>query len=311
MKILIIIPYFGKCPEWMDYLLQTCAYNSSIHWLFYSDLNEPADCPENIRFERKTMDDFNILASQKLDLSISISHPYKICDLRPAFGHIFSDYLEVYDIWGYADLDLIFGNISTFLSEDLLVNHDVISVREGYLTGHFALYKNTKIINGLYTKSSMYRQIFQDAHHHYAFDERSNIFGKRLHDRYRIFTDWWISQQIKSLIMKIRFRINPAIKKIGFPDMSSITQSLSDSGEIKLYQHDLVRSDLWYDKHKISQWEIAWEGGTVRDVKTGEEFLHFHFIKSKGKKRFHIASCMPGTEFRISPSGIMPVLDQG
>ncbi|MCK4854750.1 MAG: hypothetical protein KAT31_10820, partial [Bacteroidales bacterium] len=66
-------------------------------------------------------------------------------------------------------------------------------------------------------------------------------------------------------------------------------------------------SDLWYDKHNIRQWEIAWKDGAVRDIKTGEEFLHFHFIKSKGTKRFHIESCLPDTEFRIRPMGIMPV----
>ena len=252
-----------------------------------------------------------MLASQKLDLSIEIIHPYKICDLRPAFGRIFSEYLKDYDLWGYADLDLVFGDISTFLPVKLLENHDVISAREGYLSGHFALYKNTQVINGLYTKSSMYKQIFQDAQYHYAFDERSNIFGNRIHDRSGEIGSWRISRHMISLIRKIRLRISPALKKMEFPDMTSITQSLSDSGEIKLYQQDLVRSDLWYYKHNIRQWEIAWKDGTVRDIKTGEEFLHFHFIKSKGTKRFHIESYRPDTEFRIRPIGIRPIQDQG
>jgi len=304
MKILIIIPYFGRCPAWMDYLLQTCAFNSSTHWLFYTDINKPADCPENVRFESKTINDFNMLASQKLDLPIEIIHPYKICDFRPAFGQIFSEYLSDYDIWGYADLDLVFGDISTFLPKDILENHDVISARKGYLSGHFALYKNTQIINCLYTKSPMYRQIFQDAQHHYAFDERSNIVGKKIQDRSGVIGSWRISRHMMSLIRKIRRRVSPALNNVEFPDMTSITQSLSDSEQIKLYQQDLVRSDLWYDKHNIKQWEIAWKDGVVRDIKTGEEFLHFHFIKSKETKRFLIESYLPDTEFRIKPTGI-------
>ncbi len=216
MKILIIIPYFGKCPAWMYYFLQSCSYNPSIHWLLYSNCDEPADCPDNIRFESKTINDFNMLASQKLDLSIEIIHPYKICDLRPAFGRIFSEYLKDYDLWGYADLDLVFGDISTFLPVKLLENHDVISAREGYLSGHFALYKNTQVINGLYTKSSMYKQIFQDAQYHYAFDERSNIFGNRIHDRSGEIGSWRISRHMISLIRKIRLRISPALKKMEF-----------------------------------------------------------------------------------------------
>jgi len=157
----------------------------------------------------------------------------------------------------------------------------------------------------------MYRQIFQDAQHHYAFDERSNILGRRIHDKPSVIGSWLILRIMMSLIRKVRFRISPALKKMEFLDMTSITQSLSNSGEIKLYRQDLVRSDLWYDKHHLRYWEIAWKDGTLRDIKTGEEFLHFHFIKSKRTKRFHTESCLPGSEFRIKPTGIMPFLAQG
>ena len=159
MRILIIIPYFGTWPLWIKYFLQSCAYNSSIHWLLYTDCTKPTHYPNNIRFESKNLDDFNTLASEKLDFGIEINYPYKICDLKPAFGQIFSDYLDDYDFWGYADLDLIFGNISSFLTDDLLEMYDVISVRENYLAGHFTLYRNTGIINDLYTKSNKYKQI--------------------------------------------------------------------------------------------------------------------------------------------------------
>lgn len=306
MKILMIIPYFGERPAWMDYLLRTCAFNASVEWLFYTDIKVPAECPDNIHFENKTMDDFNRLASRKLDLSVEIYHPYKICDLRPAFGHIFSEYLKDYNIWGYADLDLVFGDISAFLSEDLLEEHDVISVREGYLTGHFALYRNTRTINNLYTKSSMYRKIFQDAYHHYAFDERSSILGRKIYDRAGMIRSLRISQYALSLFRKVRLRMNPALKKMENPDMSSIVKSLSVSGEIRFYQQDLVRSDLWYEKHGIRQWEIAWKEGTLLDIRTGEKFLHFHFIRSKASPRFHVEPCQTGKEFRIRPTGIKP-----
>lgn len=311
MKIMVIIPYFGNCPAWMDYLLQTCALNSNIQWLFYTDFSIPPDCPDNIRFESKTMDEFNVLASHKLGLSIQLKHPYKICDLRPAFGHIFSDHLEGYDFWGYADMDLVFGNISTFLTEEVLEKHDVISVREGYQAGHFALFKNDPTINGIYTRSSRYKQIFQDALYHYAFDERSSILGKKLHGEKSAVRSWLIFQYMISLGRRARLKLGPNSRNFGLLDMTSITQSLSASGEIKLYHRDLVRSDLWYEKNNIRDWEIAWKDGIVTDIKTGEEFLHFHFIKSKGTKRFHIESYHGEAEFRISPAGIMPSPNPG
>jgi hypothetical protein len=101
--------------------------------------------------------------------------------------------------------------------------------------------------------------------------------------------------------------MNPALKKMEYPDMSSIVKSLSASGEIRFYQEDLVRSDLWYEKHGIRQWEIAWKDGTLLDIRTGEKFLHFHFIRSKASPRFHVEPCHTGKEFRIKPTGIKPV----
>ncbi len=309
MKILIIIPYFGKWPAWMDYFLQSCSYNPSIHWLLYSNCEEPIDCPDNILFKSKTLNDFNILASEKLMLKINIYNPYKICDLRPAFGHIFSDYLEDYDLWGYADLDLIFGNIKSFLPDDLLEKHNIISVREHYLAGHFALYKNAPDINSLYTKSKFYMKIFQDSGRHYAFDERSNFLGKKLPRRPGGVENWRNFFYRISLIQKALVRLKPALWKTEYPDMTTIVKKSAESGEIKMYHKDLVRSDIWFKKHNFKRWEIVWKDGRIIDMLNGKEFLHFHFIRSKHQKNFKIETYKSVNEFMIRPEGIMQIKD--
>src|SRR4030042_5646412 len=180
MKILIIVPFFGKCPKWIEPFLLSCKYNPAISWLIYTDFEKTVPYPNNIHFVNGSLSDFNRIASRKLKLNINISNPYKVCDLRPAFGVIFEDFLNNVDFWGYSDIDLIYGNIRSFIMDEILQSYEIISTREEYLSGHFALYKNQDKINLIYQKCKNFREIFQNNNHHYAFDERSNLIGKRL-----------------------------------------------------------------------------------------------------------------------------------
>lgn len=304
MKIIVIMPFFGQWPEWIEYYLQACAYNTSIQWLLVGDGQKPEHLSYNIRFEKMSLDDFNILSSNKLGLYIDCQNPYKICDLRPAFGIIFSDFIKGYDFWGYADLDVIFGNISSFISEDLLHNHDVISVRETYMAGHFALYKNNAHINNLFMKADRYKKIFQDSRHHYAFDERSNILGRKLPYSPSMAGNRWTDLTMNSVWDKIRLRLKPSLRHTEYPDMTTIVSKLSASGEISWFHEDLVRSDLWFQKHKIKDWEIRWENGKILDKVNQEELLHFHIIRSKKKSQFTIEPFQAEAVFTIGPMGI-------
>ena len=311
MRILVIIPYFGSWPEWMAYYLQSCAYNPSIHWLLYSDCGEPAYLPDNVRYEYADLSGFNRLASSKLKLEIDCYHPYKICDLRPAFGQIFSDFLQGYDFWGYADLDIVFGNITSFITGDLLAENDVISVRKDYFSGHFALYKNTPATNMLYARSDKYKHIFLDASHHYAYDERSNFTGRKLPGTGKPSGGKWLSDLFFTLTSRIRYRLDPAIRGTEYPDMTTILQKTEASGEIKWHHEDLVRSDLWYMKQKIRNWEIVWKNGILSENINGKELLHFHFLNSKRNRRFRIETWQAQKGFRIHPAGISPIEDKG
>ena len=86
-------------------------------------------CP-NVRIVDSSLEQFNSLASERLGLSISIHEPYKLCDLKPAYGVIFAEYLSGYDFWGNADIDVVYGNVRSCLTEELLSKYDVISSRK-------------------------------------------------------------------------------------------------------------------------------------------------------------------------------------
>ena len=303
MRVLIIIPYFGNWPPWIEYFFQSCQYNPSFSWLIYTDCKIPTEIPKNIQFFKKNISDFNHLASSKLDLKIKIHNPYKICDLRPAFGKIFEDYIKDYDFWGYSDLDLIYGNMGNFLSLKVLEKNDVISVRKNYMTGHFALLRNNNYINSLFIKSPDYAVIFQDYSKHYAFDERSNVFGRLLFSSKKLKCLNSMYSKSELIINKIRLKLFN-INHNDLIDFTRITEDLENESKIRLFRRDLVRSDLWHANKDHDKWEIEWNAGNLIDKTGNLELFHFHFIKSKSNPNFKINKWFKNKHFLITDEGI-------
>ena len=158
-KICIIMPYFGKWPRWFNLYLETCRYNSTINWLFFTDCEEPKNNMDNIKYIKITLADFSTMVAEKIGFKINIKNPMKICDIRPAFGVIFEDYLEGYDFWGHGDIDLLYGNIRNFISIDITEKYEIISTSKRMLLGNFTLYKNNYKINTLYKKIPGYKKL--------------------------------------------------------------------------------------------------------------------------------------------------------
>jgi hypothetical protein len=305
MKVIILIPYFGGWPPWIDYFLKTCACNPGFTWIMLSDAGKPERCPPNVRFEPFSMEDFNRLASSRLGLDIAVRNPYKLCDFRSAFGVIFADYLRDADFWGYSDLDLVYGELDRFLGLDVLENNDVISVREEYLAGHFALFRNADKINSLFRLSPVHEKVFADPNKHYAFDERSNLYGRRLaRGTGRNLSDR-TSSLLELMLNRLKYRLG-----IGLPelpeDMNSVVTYAEKKGEIRVSRKSMVRSDIWFLKHRIPDWKIEWSRGKLIDPSGKKELLHFHFIRSKQMKEFVVEPMTGDGGFVISPDGIRP-----
>ncbi len=77
-QVLIIIPFFGDIPPWIDFFFKSCSWNSDFHWLLYGNYAHRDNIPDNIFIEYKQLDDFNQLASGKLNFRVCIDHPYKL-----------------------------------------------------------------------------------------------------------------------------------------------------------------------------------------------------------------------------------------
>ena len=85
-----------------------------------------------------------------------IYYPYILVEYKPAFGHIFADYLQPYSHWGYSDIDVVFGDMSRWIDNDEWEDYDIVSYGFGdqdklYLRGQFTFHKNDpKVINQLW-----------------------------------------------------------------------------------------------------------------------------------------------------------------
>ncbi len=158
-SICIIVFYFGKYPWYHNYFIDSCKRNQSIDFLFFTDNVSSEIQDENIKFIPFSINSFNLLASEKLGFNVNVLNGLKICDFRPSFGIIFNDFIINYEYWGYSDTDIIYGNLRSFLDEDILT-YDYISVRDDYPSGYFSIFKNESRINLLYTLSKDYKELF-------------------------------------------------------------------------------------------------------------------------------------------------------
>ena len=160
-KLLFLMPYFGRWPEWFAIYLASCAHNPQFDWLFFTDCDPPLTAPQNVRFIRTSLAELSALFSKKLQIHVSIDRPIKICDFRLAFGHVFSDYLKGYSSWGFGDIDVVYGDLSQFLTEEALT-HDLITFHADYISGHLCVLRNDPKVVSLFTRLPQFFEKLQD-----------------------------------------------------------------------------------------------------------------------------------------------------
>lgn len=170
-KVALITPYYGKWPLWMPFFLKSCEYNVKYDFLLVTDLEQPENCPENVIIIKLSFDCLIKRVQTALNFAIDIKTPYKLCDLRPAYGIVFQDYLRGYEFWGQADIDLIYGDIARFLTIDILTDYDVISCRRGIVSGQFSIYRNTEKINNLFKQIPQYPELLNSSESHYVDEQ--------------------------------------------------------------------------------------------------------------------------------------------
>lgn len=156
-KIILINIYFGSLPTTFPLWLKSIEKNPQINFLLITDDKTQYEYPSNIKVIYDTFEHIKEMFKKNFNFNITLDSPYKLCEYKPFYNLILNEEIKKFDFWGYCDLDLIFGNIEKFITDDVLENYDKI-----YDKGHLTLFRNNKLVNDA-IKSSL---IFTDCYNY-------------------------------------------------------------------------------------------------------------------------------------------------
>jgi hypothetical protein len=163
-KIILLIPYFGQWPEWFPFYLESCRWNPTIEWLFFTDCYIPLDSPANVRYISFSYSEYQQLISERLGIDFKVESAYKLCDIKPAYGFIHQEYLSDYDYFGFGDIDIIYGDIREFYTNKILC-YNTLSTISDRVSGHLFLIKNTERWINAFRKIPNWQQLMSDSNH--------------------------------------------------------------------------------------------------------------------------------------------------
>jgi len=291
-KIRIIIPYWGKWPAWFHYFLYSCKFNPEIDWLFFSDCGPLPLQNKNLELIKMSLQEFNLLATRKLQLPIAINHPYKICDFKPAYGKIFEDYLSNYEFWGYGDVDMIYGNIKAFITNKILNDFDIITFHKTFMPGHLCLLRNKEFVNQLFKKSNQWQFVFTNNKMN-SFSENFSKSGINTESGYlenetrKKVNKHLIKRKILSLPIIQNVKLFRLVKRLIFKhfknakpkDFNEIVDYFENTKTLSVYRKTLYKDDIMYLLDRNKHWEVHWINGNL--FQESEEIVYFHFQLAK------------------------------
>lgn len=171
-NICIISIYFGKLPNYFNLWLSSCGLNPTFNFLLITD-QRISNAPTNVKVLVTDLKSIHQRFENAIGRKVSLDKPYKLCDLKPMYGITFADELKEADFWGHCDIDLIWGNLNKFITDDILNKYDKI-----FPLGHLSLYRNAKNINEAYKLAGSLRGNYEDVistNKSCVFDERYGI----------------------------------------------------------------------------------------------------------------------------------------
>ena len=154
-SIVIIFPYFGTLPVQYNMWRASALRNPTVDFMFFTDADiVPA---ENIIVHHMIFDEFRNIVQKAFDFPIVLDRPYKLCEYKQAYGYILQDYIKDYDFWGFGDLDLVYGNIRTFLTETVLRHKFLLG------WGHLTILRNDEDAVTYFMKEESGYQSYKNA----------------------------------------------------------------------------------------------------------------------------------------------------
>lgn len=154
-SIIIIFPYFGTLPVQYKMWRASALANTTIDFLFFTDSD--IEQAQNIFVHKMQFCDFQKVVQKAFDFPIILDRPYKLCEYKQSYGYILQDYIKDYDFWGFGDLDLVYGDLRFFFTEEILSHKFMLG------WGHLTLLHNDKDTNTYFMKQVDGYQNYKDA----------------------------------------------------------------------------------------------------------------------------------------------------
>lgn len=256
-SIIIIIDYFSeKWPEWFPLFLESVRHNPTINWLFHTDCDCETYKPDNAAFRYISREDYIRFVNEKLGIRMIPYDNYKFCDIRPMYGILYEEEIREFDFFGYGDLDVIYGDIRKFYTDDVLDNN-IISTHTWCLSGHFALIRNELWLKNAFRRVKNWKY-FLEMGHNQRFDEDKFIrifrYPMCLPGNLKAFYDF----------------LNPGTQKYR-EKLYLVEQFTTPLTPAKWIGHRKEHPIVWY-----------WKNGRLTNELDGDrEFIYLHFMNFK------------------------------
>lgn len=271
-SIAYVVPYFGKMRKDFNLWLYTCKYNPTIDWIILTDDHSIYPYPPNVKVVYTTFEALKSRIQSIFNFEIVLDKPYKLCDYKVAYGEIFMKELKDYDFWGYCDMDVIWGDIRHFITNEILESYEKIGFQ-----GHSTLYKNTPEVNSRYKRKLNGEEVYKK----YFTTKENNFFDEN------VMTNIYQEYNI------------PFYHEITFANISPLAYNF--------YLRYFPNNDDYKNKHQIFVWKngklfrmYAYDGKVFR-----EEFMYVHFLRRKMKNLINNTDSLD--QFVIIPNKFIEV----
>ena len=247
----MLIPYFGQWPEWINLFVESCKWNPGVRWRIYTDCGEPENKADNVDYVHLSFDYYKAQVRERLGIAFDPPDTYKLCDLRPCLAHIHERDVAGFRFFGYGDIDVIYGNIGNFYTDDVLSRFNVLSTHPERLAGHFAVLRNTSSFRRAFERIRNYRTLLEQPH--YVGLDEVNFSAVFAPHGFRRLVNYF----------------NPRRRRLLFVERFSGV--LSPRG--------------WHDGTMNYPQQWFWRRGRVTNENDGErDFLYLHFMRWKSER---------------------------
>jgi hypothetical protein len=248
---MLILPYFGSLPAWFPYFAKSLEGSPILDAHLFTDAKFTGRRPANLIIHPFSLEQFNLLASAKLSSAVHITSPYKLCDFRPAYAAIFSDFLADYEYWAFGDLDLAYGNLGGFLGP-LLAQYDVISNRQGWISGSLCVLRNCQTVNSLFRQTDAWKQVFSSPDN-MLFDELGGF----------LYPEVMRGEDICNLKGQVE-------------SFTYIVKAAAREGTVRCFFNDLACEDIAWGE------TLKYEGGRItRQDKSEVMYVHYVVMRRR------------------------------